>query len=113
MCCLFVVAQDALNHPYLHELHSRAREPLCETPFDWAFERDYPDEMPQTLLQRHMFNEMLAFRADQRPLYRLGAPGAAPFAAGMGTAADVPVAGAGAGVMPASGMDADASATTA
>lgn len=111
--------QEALNHPYLHELHSRAREPLCDTPFDWAFERDYPDEMPQALLQRHMFNEMLSFRAGLPPLAHMGSPLVASFA-GMGSATDVPVAAAtGASVMPGAatgtggtGMDADAAAAT-
>lgn len=56
---------EALSHPYLWELHSRAREPVCPRAFDWSFERDYPDEMPQPLLQHHMYREMLAMRAEQ------------------------------------------------
>lgn len=47
----YACLQEALAHPYLQELHSRAREPICRAAFDFSFERDYPDEMPQTLLQ--------------------------------------------------------------
>ena len=43
--------QEALAHPYLSELHSRAREPVAEAPFDWRYEVDFPDEMPKALLQ--------------------------------------------------------------
>lgn len=56
---------QALEHPYLAELHSRAREPICGLLFDWAYERDYPDEMPQALLQHFMYHEMLGIRMDQ------------------------------------------------
>lgn len=49
---------DALNHPYLKELHAKAREPVCDTVFDFEYEKDYPDEMPQALLQKYMFEEM-------------------------------------------------------
>ena len=42
---------ECLEHPYLSDLHGRAREPICDACFDWTFEKDYPDEMPQTLLQ--------------------------------------------------------------
>jgi len=58
-----ITVDDALKHPYLEELHSRADEPTCDT-FDFAFEKDYPDEMPRDLLQKHMYHEMLALREE-------------------------------------------------
>lgn len=53
-----ITVDDALAHPYLAELHSRADEPTCET-FDFSFEKEYPNEMPKALLQKHMYEEML------------------------------------------------------
>ena len=46
-----ISVDEALAHPYLKELHSCAREPVAEAPFDWRYEVDYPDAMPQVLLQ--------------------------------------------------------------
>ena len=43
-----------------------AQEPVCERPFNFDFEKDYPDEMPQRLLQGHMYREMVAIREEQR-----------------------------------------------
>lgn len=56
---------DCLEHPYLAELHSRAREPICRGAFDWSFEKDYPDEMPQNLLQVRKHLTRSAFIATQ------------------------------------------------
>jgi hypothetical protein len=92
-----ISVDGALSHPYLMELHSKAKvclrlrtafrpafpasprtcrplgyftrvvqEPVCERPFNFDFEKDYPDEMPQRLLQGHMYREMLAIREEQR-----------------------------------------------
>lgn len=58
-----VTVDDALAHPYLAELHSKASEPECERKFDFEFERDYPDEMPQELLQKYMYEESVALKA--------------------------------------------------
>jgi hypothetical protein len=102
--------QDALAHPYLQELHSRAREPVCDAPFDFTFEAGYPEEMPQPLLQHHMFAELQTLRARAAT-----AATAAAAAATGGPVAGVPAvggpaaaAGAGGGVpaapaVPASG----------
>lgn len=54
---------DALAHPFLKDLHAKAREPLCESVFDFEYEKDYPDEMPQSLLQKYMYEEMVALTA--------------------------------------------------
>lgn len=54
---------EALAHPYLCYMHARAQEPVCSTPFDWEFERSYPDEMPQELLQRIILTEIVKLRA--------------------------------------------------
>lgn len=29
---------EALDHPYLTELHSKAKEPVCDRPFNYEFE---------------------------------------------------------------------------
>jgi len=87
--------QEALSHPYLWELHSRAREPVCMRAFDWTFEKDYPDEMPQPLLQHHMYHEMLALRADQGLLEATAPPTI------MMPAPSRPGTGGGAGATPA------------
>ena len=42
------------------------QEPVCERAFNFDFEKDYPDEMPQRLLQAHMYREMIAIREEQR-----------------------------------------------
>ena len=55
--------EEALAHPYLCAMHARADEPSCSTPFDWQFERSYPDEMPQELLQRIIAGEVIKLRA--------------------------------------------------
>lgn len=39
---------------------------MCERAFNFDFEKDYPDEMPQRLLQAHMYREMIAIREEQR-----------------------------------------------
>jgi hypothetical protein len=57
--------QEALNHPYLAELHAKAREPVCSSVFDYSFEKDYPEEMPQKLLQEYMYADMVALQAEQ------------------------------------------------
>lgn len=54
-----ITVVEALGHEYLTELHSKAAEPECHAVFNFDYERDYPDEMPQELLQKHMFEESL------------------------------------------------------
>ncbi len=92
--------QDALAHPYLAELHSRAREPVCPAAFDFSFENGYPQEMPQVLLQRHMFAEMQLLRARMAGLV---AGSAAPVAPASTPTTSGPV-GAGADPCPAADM---------
>mmetsp|Transcript_76577 Transcript_76577/g.155441 ORF Transcript_76577/g.155441 Transcript_76577/m.155441 type:complete len:403 (+) Transcript_76577:105-1313(+) len=74
---------DALKHPYLEELHSRADEPTCST-FDFTFEKDYPDEMPRELLQKHMFSEMLTLQEEEAKAAAAAAEVAASASAGAG-----------------------------
>lgn len=57
-----ITVQEALEHPYLTEMHADSREPVCGVTFDSAFERGYPKAMPQWLLQRHMIAEMTILR---------------------------------------------------
>jgi serine/threonine protein kinase len=64
-----ITVDGALAHPYLEELHSRAAEPVCGSAFDFSFEKDYPAGMPQALLQRHMYTEMMAMRVEQEAMY--------------------------------------------
>jgi serine/threonine protein kinase len=61
-----ITVDAALEHPYLVELHSKAKEPVCDRPFNYDFEKDYPDEMPQRLLQQLMYRDMLAIREEQK-----------------------------------------------
>lgn len=77
-------------------------------PFDYEFERDFPEEMPQVLLQHHMYIEMMAMRAEAAYMSERAA-----LAPPLNPATSA-VAGAehGAGSMPGT-MDADASAATA
>jgi len=56
---------EALNDPYLRELHARATNPpRAVGAFDYAFEHNFPGEMPKALLQKIMFAEMVTLRAD-------------------------------------------------
>jgi hypothetical protein len=86
--------QEALTHPYLADLHARSPAPACpHGAFDWSFEARYPDEMPQPLLQRHMFADMLLLRARNAaelrgPMVMPPAGVAAPAAGGGGAPAD-------------------------
>ncbi len=86
---------EALSHPYLWEMHSRACEPVSDEPFDWAFERDFPDEMPQAVLQHHIFAEIQALRASTSHLVAQQAAAAtAAAAAEAAQAADAAAAAA-------------------
>lgn len=60
-----ISVDDALRHPYLRELHGKAPEPVCATDFNWSFEADFPDEMPQALLQEHVYREMMAMHRER------------------------------------------------
>lgn len=67
-----LTVDEALAHPYLAELHARATEPTCDRAFNFDFEKDYPDEMPQDLLQQHMYDVMLEVRSDDTAPAPLG-----------------------------------------
>ena len=77
---------DALAHPYLKELHARADEPTCAT-FDFGFEKGYPDEMPQALLQKHMYAEMEAMWEEEAKAAKAATTAAAAKSAGASSAA--------------------------
>uniref|UniRef100_A0A6U1B509 Mitogen-activated protein kinase n=1 Tax=Rhizochromulina marina TaxID=1034831 RepID=A0A6U1B509_9STRA len=51
---------QALEHEYLADLHRQMEEPLCDTPFDFDFEKqaDPGVDIPQADLQMFMFSEM-------------------------------------------------------
>ena len=49
-----ISVDEALEHPWLADLHARSAEPVCRDPFDFSFEHEYPDEMPKRLLQQHI-----------------------------------------------------------
>ncbi|TFJ80936.1 hypothetical protein NSK_007579 [Nannochloropsis salina CCMP1776] len=70
-----ITVEEALAHPYLHELHSQMDEPACQKAFDFEWERLLRgaggDEgggvrrksvIPKPVLQRLMYAEMLFFR---------------------------------------------------
>lgn len=46
--------EDCLSHKYLAELHQDGDEPICKIAFDYSFEDGYKEEMPKSLLQKHM-----------------------------------------------------------
>ena len=51
---------QALQHPYFKALHNPKYEPLCDTPFDFDFEKS--GDMTKQQLQDHMFEEIYNFR---------------------------------------------------
>jgi len=59
--------EQALNHPYLAELHRQMEEPLCHQPFDFEFEKqaDPGIDIPKDELQVMMFTEMQELLASQ------------------------------------------------
>lgn len=57
--------ETALSHPFFGQRRPH-NEPLCEEPFNFEFERDYPQEMPKELIQEHIYNEMLAIEERNR-----------------------------------------------
>jgi len=57
--------EEALNHPYLADLHDEAEEPTAMSMFDLDFEQGYKGEIPKQVLQRLIFNEMLAFHPSE------------------------------------------------
>ena len=69
--------EEALQHPYLADLHRQLEEPLCDRHFDFEFERtaQASDVIPQKDLQFMMFTEMQDL---------LGESAAAAAAAGSG-----------------------------
>ena len=52
--------EQALEHPYLAELHRQMEEPLCDSHFDFEFEKTAmaSDVIPQEDLQAMMFSEV-------------------------------------------------------
>lgn len=60
-----ITVEEALEHPYLKELHAQMEEPKCENNFDSDFEkRGYSvgQHIPKEDLQDLMFQEMLQLR---------------------------------------------------
>ena len=57
-----ITVQQALEHPWLAPLNSRAPSPTCSELFNFSFEEDYDDEMPMDLLQYYMFEELKVIR---------------------------------------------------
>lgn len=88
-----ITVEEALAHPYLATLHCPDDEPSHPAHFDFAWERDLKLEKP--VLQRHMYEEILAFRKGKLP-YALPPP-SAPSAGTVGTATAAAAAAGGAG----------------
>ncbi|EQC29662.1 CMGC/MAPK protein kinase [Saprolegnia diclina VS20] len=58
-----ITVTQALEHPYLAQLHNPADEPVCHAPFNFDFERESLDqgvEMPKEELQRYVYLESTA-----------------------------------------------------
>lgn len=56
-----ITDQEALNHPFLHKFHRVSEEISCNVPFDFGFERGYGEEIPQDVLQRTTFEDILYY----------------------------------------------------
>mmetsp|Transcript_23291 Transcript_23291/g.41182 ORF Transcript_23291/g.41182 Transcript_23291/m.41182 type:complete len:422 (-) Transcript_23291:253-1518(-) len=52
---------EALEHPYLADLHDENEVPVASEPFNLDFEQGYSGEMPKAVMQRLIFEDMLAF----------------------------------------------------
>jgi hypothetical protein len=52
-----ITVEEALEHPYLEELHSQMEEPVCEKNFDFDFEKHHTGHhtIPKPELQQLMY----------------------------------------------------------
>jgi len=60
-----ITVEEALEHPYLKELHAQMEEPVCGSNFDSDFEKrgyEMGQHIPKEDLQDLMFQEMLQLR---------------------------------------------------
>lgn len=57
--------EQALEHPYLSELHDETDEPLCHAQFDFSFEN-----APDNKIKEMVFEEMLTFHPDLAAQYK-------------------------------------------
>jgi serine/threonine protein kinase len=60
-----ITVDEALNHPYLAQLHNQCDEPISSEAFNFDFERealDRGEDIPKEELQALIYREMLHFR---------------------------------------------------
>ena len=63
-----VCSQQALEHPYLSELHADKTEPQAERVFDSSFEKQYATKIKERTLRHHLFEQVLIFSFELKQL---------------------------------------------
>lgn len=56
---------EALEHPYLAELHDEKEVPTASEMFDLDFEQGYKGEMPKEIMQRLIFDDMITYHPEE------------------------------------------------
>jgi mitogen-activated protein kinase 1/3 len=56
---------EALEHPYLADLHDENEVPVASEMFDLDFEQGYKGEMPKDVMQRLIFEDMTTFHPEE------------------------------------------------
>jgi serine/threonine protein kinase len=60
-----ITVEEALQHPFLEQLHSPDDEPVCESTFDWTFE---DEKLHRVRLQELIWEEVGDFRPGCLPV---------------------------------------------
>ena len=60
-----ITVEQALQHPFLEQLHNPEDEPVCESTFDWAFE---DEKLNRVRLQELIWEEVGDFRPGCLPV---------------------------------------------
>jgi len=56
---------EALEHPYLSDLHDENEVPVAKEMFNLDFEKDYKGEIPKHMLQRLIFDDMICYHPEE------------------------------------------------
>mmetsp|Transcript_7806 Transcript_7806/g.15486 ORF Transcript_7806/g.15486 Transcript_7806/m.15486 type:complete len:439 (+) Transcript_7806:376-1692(+) len=60
-----ITIDEALEHPYLADLHDENEVPVASSMFDLSFEHGYRAEMPKDVMQRLIFDDMITFHPEE------------------------------------------------
>ncbi|GBG24548.1 Mitogen-activated protein kinase 1 [Hondaea fermentalgiana] len=60
-----ITIDEALEHPYLADLHDETEVPVASSMFDLRFEQGYKAEMPKDVMQRLIFEDMVAYHPEE------------------------------------------------